>query len=230
MAFIPNNQVSEQDMYYRTTQLNRLGEMILNGQTISKIDQIASVCLSSGHHINVYRRYNSEYNIVLEDQHFNYLVQLDTTIRESIGNAYYLSDEEKNTFTIIGASSMKHNAAIPQFNLLDSKWSEIQDKYAGVSLSIFVSYTPIIPPNVEENDNYYSYIPEIYQSNNQTQGQQEKEKEKEQEQEQKQEQEQAPQQEYIHAQSKKRKRSDSFFMEPETLPKYNLRNKRRRID
>lgn len=216
--FFPNNSTNyasyDQNMAYRTAQLNKFGEMMIDGNLIHKIDHIGSVYLTSGNTFNVYRRYNSEYNIVLEDSHYNYLVQRDMTIRESIGCALYLSEEEQQSIQCIQAASVKHNTVIPDPALCSLKWSEVQEIYTGITIQI--GYKPddqqsqvnevindLNYDNLNENDDeYIAPIPEETSLA------------------------QAPQQTPAFRLAKKRRRSELELLEP--LP-YNLRNKKQKM-
>lgn len=214
----------EQNVAYRTTQLNRFGEMYLNGQLISKIDHIASVSLTNGKHFNVYRRYNSDFCIILEDQHFNYLAQTNMSIRQSIGTALSLSDEEQDSIQCIQISSIRHNMAIPDPNPLILRWSEVQDSFAGIT--ILLAYTPndqqsqvdneinneIVYEGDEDENEYIAPIPSSPQQQAAI-GHQEQQQE-------------APQQTPAFRLGKKRRRSELELLEP--LP-YNLRNKKHRM-
>ena len=205
----------KQNLAYRTTQLNKFGEMYLNGELISKIDHIASVKLINGQYFNVYRRYNSDFCIIIEDHHFNYLAQTNMSIRQSIGTALSLSDEEQDSIQCIQISSIKHNIAIPDPNPLILRWSEVQDSFAGIT--ILLAYTPddqqsqvneIIYEGDEDENEYIAPIPSSPQQQAAAS------------------QPEAPQQTPEFRQAKKRRRSELELLEP--LP-YNLRNKKHKM-
>ncbi len=216
----------EQGMAYRNTQLNRFGAMYLNGELIHKIDHIASVTVSGGKTFNVYRRYNSVYCIIIiEDTSFNYLIQRDMSIRQSIASALCLQEWEEYSIKCIHASSVKHNMLIPDPNLVVQRWSDIQDNYTGVTM--LLAYKP---------DEYQSQVNEVIQENfiNQVINNNNNEYvaplqnpiEQEQGQGQGQGQQDTSQQTPSFREAKKRRRSELELLEP--LP-YNLRNKKQKI-
>ncbi len=208
-------------MAYRTTQLNKFGEMIVDGNLIHKIDYIGSVHLISGKHFNVYRRYNSEYNIVLEDSNLNYLVQRNMTIRESIGCAMYLSEDEQESIQCVQAASVKHNMPVSDPALCSLKWSEVQVIYTGITILIAYQsddHQSQVNEVIHENfmneviNNYNNeYVAPIPSSPQQQAASSQSE---------------APQQTPEFRQAKKRRRSELELLEP--LP-YNLRNKKQKM-
>jgi hypothetical protein len=152
MFGLQNTVNSHEDMCYRTRHLTKLGEMILNDQIISKVDLIGSVSLTNGTYYNVYRRYNSYYDIIIEDVNLNYLIQADMTIRESIGSAIKLSETEINSMYSVSAMSFKHNITINDSEcIMDKKWSDIQTMFTGINVIIYY-----------KQDEVYSQVNDVF--------------------------------------------------------------------
>ena len=115
----------------------------MGGIVMNKLDGIGIIRMNGQHYFNVFRRYNSAYEIVIEDLHEDYYYYKDMTPRETVANVMCLSAECTFNLSILSASSMLHSAPIYD-HLLDMKWSEIVQKYSGVSLNIHFDY-PALP-------------------------------------------------------------------------------------
>jgi hypothetical protein len=137
--------------YRRAQHFQEISQSIMDGILMNKLDGIGIIRMNGKHYFNVFRRYNSAYEIVIEDLHEDYYYYKDMTPRESVSNVMCLSAECTFNLSILSATSMLHSAPIHD-HLLDMKWSEIVQKYSGVSLNIHFDY-PALPyqaiPTVE---------------------------------------------------------------------------------
>jgi len=129
----------EQDSLYRTGQLSRLGETMLDGKLVSKVDHIATIYMLNCKCYHVYRRYNSVYDIIIEDEAFKYVLQKDMTIRESIATLLHLSEAEQDTIQTHHVASFRHHTSVNSSGIMLLKWSEVQEIYLGITA--FLAYT-----------------------------------------------------------------------------------------
>ena len=121
----------------RDTKLVELSQIVINGHVTFKLDFIANININNHYYFSVFRRYNSSFEIVIEDMTGDVYLHKDTTVRESLQNILCLSDEvAANVFTYDG-TSYKHNGPIPSMfcDIADLKWSEIQSMYQGVNVN-----------------------------------------------------------------------------------------------
>lgn len=135
----------------RNEQLAQLSQMIINGYITNKLDHIATIYINRYHYFNVFRRYNSVYNIVIEDNNFDVYLHQDHTVRTSLKNVLCLPESDANNMYTMSATSYKHNGPVPSLSddLADMRWTEIQTKYQAVSINfggIFESANSYTPP------------------------------------------------------------------------------------
>lgn len=143
----------------RNERLTELSQMVVNGQVTSKLDSIATIHINSRFYFNVFRRYNSPYNIVIEDYNGDIYLHQDHTIRTSLKTVLCLQDYQSSNIYTWNATSFKHNGPVPSIDkdLADMRWSEIQAQYQAVSINfggIFYG-EPLLPnptENMEEED------------------------------------------------------------------------------
>ena len=125
------------DLNTRNQNLINLSQMAMSGQITHKIDQIASIYINGRAYFNVFRRYNSPYNIVIEDYNGDIYLHQDLLIRESLKTILCLTEYASNNIYTMNATSFKHNGPVPSLsrNMADMRWSHIQDKYHAVSVN-----------------------------------------------------------------------------------------------
>jgi len=121
----------------RNERLADLSKMIVDGNIVQKLDHIATISINSRFYFNVYRRYNSPYNIVVEDHNMDIYLHQDYTVRKSLQNVLCLTDYDAAHMYTWNATSFKHNGPIPSLDMdiADMRWSEIQAKYHAVSVN-----------------------------------------------------------------------------------------------
>ena len=145
--------------HFRNERLIQLSQMVMNGEITHKIDQIATIYINGNHYFNVFRRYNSPYNIVLEDMNGDFHYHQDHTVRTSLKSVLCLNDYDTASIYTWSVTSYKHNGPIysmPQ-DIADMRWTEIQLSYQAVNVNfrgIFEYYQEIIPstPLYQEMD------------------------------------------------------------------------------
>lgn len=121
----------------RNERLADLSKMIVDGNIVQKLDHIATISINSRFYFNVYRRYNSPYNIVIEDPNMDIYLHQDYTVRKSLQNVLCLTDYDAAHMYTWNATSFKHNGPPPStdWDIADMRWSEIQAKYHAVSVN-----------------------------------------------------------------------------------------------
>jgi hypothetical protein len=134
----------------RNERLADLSKMIVDGNIVQKLDHIATISINSRFYFNVFRRYNSPYNIVIEDPNMDIYLHQDYTVRKSLQTVLCLSNYDASCMYTWNATSYKHNGPIPSLDMdiADMRWSEIHAKYHAISVNfggIFYS----IPSNLE---------------------------------------------------------------------------------
>lgn len=132
----------------RDQQLFNLSSMTVNGILTNKLDLIAIIRVHGSYYFNVFRRYNSVYEIVIEDFNGDIFFHKDYTVRQSINHLLYISGEEQGTIHTTDEFSFKHNGIPPSRSnrIIDMRWSEIQREWACID----VNFMGIL-------DDYYSY-------------------------------------------------------------------------
>lgn len=119
----------------RNTHLADLSLMVDGaGNVIQKLDTIATIHINNRFYFNVYRRYNSPYEIVIEDYNMDIYLHRDYTIRKSLQTVLCLTDYDASLLYTLNATSLKHNSPIPSsdWDIADLQWSEIHAKYQGI--------------------------------------------------------------------------------------------------
>jgi len=66
----------------RMSHLQAISQLNINGTLVSKLDFIASITVHGYPYFNVFRRYNSVYEIAIEDFHGDFHFHRDISIKE----------------------------------------------------------------------------------------------------------------------------------------------------
>lgn len=139
----------------RNERLNQLSQMIIDGHITSKLDHIATINISGRHYFNVFRRYNSPYNIVIEDYNSDIYLHQDHTVRKSLQTVLCLPDYEASNIYTWNATSFKHNGPVPSVDkdLADMRWTEIHSQFYAVNVNFggIFHQEPLIPYPPEED-------------------------------------------------------------------------------
>jgi len=129
--------MSSQMLTDRDMRLNELSQLVIDGVVTYKLDHIATVFINSRHYFNVFRRYNSVYNIVVEDNNADIYLHQDYTVRKSLQTVMCLSEHEAAHLYTWNATSYKHNGPVPSMSvdIADMRWTELQTNYQAVSVN-----------------------------------------------------------------------------------------------
>jgi hypothetical protein len=121
----------------RAQRLNDLSKMVVNGAVVSKLDHIATIAINGRQYFNVYRRYNSSYNIIIEDTNCDVYLHEDRTIRSSLAQILCLPYWESGNIYTWNATSYMHNGPPPSvtMDIADMYWTEVQDRYQAVAVN-----------------------------------------------------------------------------------------------
>lgn len=124
------------DLTARNNALDSICEISLNGYTTKKLDFLGTIHIYGVHYFNVFRRYNSVYEIVIEDFHGDFHFHKDYTIRQSLQHILCLSDEQMEGIYTRYATSFKHGSC-PLTSMHDAPnmhWSELQHQWQAAAL------------------------------------------------------------------------------------------------
>jgi hypothetical protein len=127
----------------RNNRLLAISQLVIDNKIVHKLDLIANIFIGDVHYFTVFRRYNSVYDIVIEDMNQELYFHKDYTIRESLKNVLCLTDEVTRNIYTNNAYSYKHNSAAPQpippynvADIIDMRWSDIQRYYHGLNINV----------------------------------------------------------------------------------------------
>jgi hypothetical protein len=124
------------DLTARNNALDSICEISLNGYMTKKLDFLGTIHIYGVHYFNVFRRYNSVYEIVIEDFHGDFHFHKDYTIRQSLQHILCLSDEQMEGIYTRYATSFKHGSC-PMTSMHDAPnmhWSELQHQWQAAAL------------------------------------------------------------------------------------------------
>ena len=138
----------------RAEELARLSEMAVNGRIVHKIDLIGMVKINGRHYFNVYRRYNSVYEIVVEDSNGDFYVQKDSMMRQSIGAVLCLSQEQLHSMYTTEIFSFRHGGTPPDGSRVPENmcWSDVQEEWYAVEIHLRGIWEDPVEGEVEEEE------------------------------------------------------------------------------
>lgn len=122
-------------MTTRIHTLDRLSEIIIDGVVTRKLDFLGTVFIHGRHYFNVFRRYNSAYEIVLEDLLGDFHFHRNYTVRESVQRILCYTDEAIRELYSHDVVAFKNQAPVYE-QVVDMRWSEIQGRYAGAAIRL----------------------------------------------------------------------------------------------
>jgi hypothetical protein len=125
-------------------RISKMSQMVVGGQVMYKFDHIAVIYIDDRHYFNVYRRYNSTYNIMIEDYNLDLHLHQDHTMRTSLKTILCLADA--TSMYMCCADSFKHNGPVLT-DILDMRWTEIQSQYQAVNAHLSGAFIPSTPLN-----------------------------------------------------------------------------------
>jgi hypothetical protein len=121
----------------RNQNLQESSIIYVNGYLTNKLDFLGSISIHGRHYFNVFRRYNSAYEIVFEDYRGELHFHRDHTMFQSIQRLLCLTEEQMQGIHVISTFSFKHNGrpAISD-SFLDMHWSAIQANWQGLIVNL----------------------------------------------------------------------------------------------
>jgi hypothetical protein len=124
-------------LLHRNERLFELSKMVIDGHIIQKLDHIATIFINNRMYFNVFRRYNSPYNIIIEDYNYDLYFNQDCTVRASLQNILCLSNKEASNLYKCNATSYVHNGPAPSTDkdIADMVWTEIHTAYQSISVN-----------------------------------------------------------------------------------------------
>jgi hypothetical protein len=142
----------------RIHTLDRLSEIVIDGVVTRKLDFLGTVFIHGRHYFNVFRRYNSPYEIVLEDSLGDFHFHRNYTVRESVQRIMCYTDEAISELYAEDVVAFKNQAPVHE-QVVDMHWTEIQARYAGAAIRL------VGVPNewyVKEEPISYHAVPPFY--------------------------------------------------------------------
>jgi hypothetical protein len=125
-----------------------MSQIVVEGHIHHKLDLIANVFINSSKYFTVYRRYNSPYDILIEDANGDIHQHKDYTIRDSLKTVLCLNDDVTAAMHTLYVYSFKHNANVSfSEDVTHMRWSDIQKQYQAININvggILLNYTHIL--------------------------------------------------------------------------------------
>ena len=126
--------MADQIEYERMHRFKELSMMLINGQPVSKLDYVAHISIHGSGYFNVFRRYNSRYEFLVEDLNGDIHFHKDVTIRQSLQAILCLTDEQMAPAVIVYATGFKMQTPISL--AIDTHWSELQREHHGAMITV----------------------------------------------------------------------------------------------
>ena len=122
----------------RIKHLIDISQMVIHGEITYKLNHIATIFVNGRNYFNIFRRYNSPYNIIIEDYNEDIYLRENNSIRTLLQSVMCLSDHDTNEMYTINAFSYHNNGPIPSIfpDILDSDCIDIHTRYQTISLSL----------------------------------------------------------------------------------------------
>jgi len=123
------------DPAHRDQALHDLSLLHIRGDKLFKLDMVAAIYLNGVKHLNVYRRYSSVYEFLLEDNYHTVHFQKDVRVMDSLHHLMGALDHRAS----IHAYSHKHHGAFihaDDFHFETLRWSELHGRWQGGSIYI----------------------------------------------------------------------------------------------
>ncbi len=122
---------------YINKRLTEMSAVVIDGVIVTRLDHLAYICIDNQLFINVYRRYNSPFDIVIVCNNNEIIAQTDGFVIDSVMNAFYLTQEQLSLIQCMTVHSMKYNMQLFDHSILNRKWSDIHQLYTSVSINMF---------------------------------------------------------------------------------------------
>jgi hypothetical protein len=98
------------------------------------LDYVAHISIHGSGYFNVFRRYNSRYEFLVEDLNGDIHFHKDVTIRQSLQAILCLTDEQMATAVIVYATGFKMQTPISL--AIDTHWSELHREHHGAMITV----------------------------------------------------------------------------------------------
>jgi hypothetical protein len=124
----------------RNQRLAELAAMVVDGEHTYKLDHIATIHIGERFYFTVFRRYNSPYNIVVEDYNDDFYLFQNETVRCTLANILCLSEGEDAQLSTRMLFSFKHNGpamSITSRDPLDMTWLELQERFEAANMNLY---------------------------------------------------------------------------------------------
>jgi hypothetical protein len=118
----------------REAHFRDLSTFMMNGLPVNKLDLIAVVSFHGHIYFNVFRRYNSVYEIMFEDLNGDIYMQKDDTVRASLQQLLCQTDEQMERLSTIDVQSFKQNGPLLA-DVRDRLWSDIEEQWCGIAVN-----------------------------------------------------------------------------------------------
>ena len=117
--------------------LVNLSQMGINNEVTHKLNFIARIYINGHHYFNVFRRYNSTYNFVLEDMRGELYCHKNHTIRKSLQKVLCINDEVTDHIYTDSVHSYKHSGPAPSssYDVADMRWADVERSYGAISVN-----------------------------------------------------------------------------------------------
>jgi len=118
----------------RNEVLNDLSHLNINGQSVHKLESLGTIYVHHRKRVNVFRRFNSVYEILFETDDHTIHFHKNTRVLDSL---HQLFGSEMDHLEVMEVFSYKHHGALitPEaFHLPTLCWNELHYTWGGVSL------------------------------------------------------------------------------------------------
>lgn len=130
--------MSFQESISRSEKLITLSQMVINNQITYKLDFIASVYINGSHYFNVFRRYNSPYNIIIEDMRGEFYYHKNNTVRLSLQLILCITKSASDNIYTESVISYKHTSPVSSVSndIVNMRWCEVATAYGAISVNL----------------------------------------------------------------------------------------------
>ncbi len=129
----------------RNDVLNDLSHLNINGQSVHKLESLGTIYVHHRKRVNVFRRFNSVYEILFETD--DHTIHFHKNIRV-LDSLHQLFGSEMDHLEVMEVFSYKHHGALitPEaFHLPTLCWNELHYTWGGVSLYLESSHQQASP-------------------------------------------------------------------------------------
>jgi hypothetical protein len=136
----------------RNDVLNDLSHLNINGQSVHKLESLGTIYVHHRKRVNVFRRFNSVYEILFETD--DHTIHFHKNIRV-LDSLHQLFGSDMENLEVMEVFSYKHHGALitPEaFHLPTLCWNELHYTWGGVSLYLESSHHEQASPLVGHED------------------------------------------------------------------------------